>query len=227
MASPLLFPETVFAALASHIGALLGKTPLATSIVGDPACFLQGVATAAAWLDERRVDFCLVIGAEESHWLLADALHHYHHSVVISSGAGALCLATDEARSLGVELRAITDAHTFLHAGSSLAGEYFATRAAAARAMRFQLPVGAVDELLCDGAMDPPCADSAELLAWEKWPGQKLGVKRLLGEGLAAATAWQCVAACDALAQGRVPAAMVSLVGLNQQAIGARFTRPD
>ena len=40
-----------------------------------------------------------------------------------------------------------------------------------------------------------------------------------------AAGAWQCVAACDAVASGRFAAATVSLVGSNQQAIGARFVR--
>jgi hypothetical protein len=40
-----------------------------------------------------------------------------------------------------------------------------------------------------------------------------------------ALAAWQCVAACDAVATGRVPGASVSLVGSNQQAIGARFVR--
>jgi len=49
----------------------------------------------------------------------------------------------------------------------------------------------------------------------------------MLGEGLMAAAAWQCVAACDAVAVGRFGAASVSLVGSNQQAIGARFIRAD
>jgi hypothetical protein len=38
-----------------------------------------------------------------------------------------------------------------------------------------------------------------------------------------AGAAWQCVAACEAVASGRFAAANVSLVGSNQQAIGARF----
>ena len=54
-----------------------------------------------------------------------------------------------------------------------------------------------------------------------------LSPKRILGEGLMAAAAWQCVAACDAVAGGRFAAANVSLVGSNQQAIGARFVRAD
>ncbi len=38
-----------------------------------------------------------------------------------------------------------------------------------------------------------------------------------------AAAAWQCVAACDLFPSGQFTAANVSLVGANQQAIGARF----
>jgi hypothetical protein len=38
-----------------------------------------------------------------------------------------------------------------------------------------------------------------------------------------AAAAWQCVSACDAVANGRFAAANVSLVGSTQQAIGTRF----
>jgi len=49
----------------------------------------------------------------------------------------------------------------------------------------------------------------------------------ILGEGLMAAAAWQCVAACDAVAEKRFTAASVSLVGSNQQTIGARFVRAD
>jgi len=41
---------------------------LAYSLVGDPASFLQGVSLAIQWLDENRVDACLVIGAEEANW---------------------------------------------------------------------------------------------------------------------------------------------------------------
>jgi hypothetical protein len=46
-----------------------------------------------------------------------------------------------------------------------------------------------------------------------------------MGEGLMAASAWQCVAALDAMALGLYPAANVSVTGCNQQAIGARFVK--
>ncbi len=219
-ASPLVFPETVFAAPASHLATLLENVTLATTLVGDPACFLQGVALATDWLNDHRVDACLVVGAEESHWLRGDALRHFQRDAVMSSGAGALCLGTDPACSLGVELTAITDAHTF---------SAVLSRNAAARAMRSQLPPGAPDELLFDSRDDSSRMDAAELAAWQDWPGRRVSVKQWLGEGLMAAAAWQCVAACDAVARGDTPAAVVSLVGCNQQAIGARCvaTKPD
>jgi len=217
-ASPLLFPETVFAAPASHIAALLGDAPLVSTLIGDPASFLQGLSLGVQWLEENRVDACLVIGAEENNWLLADALWHFEHSAVLSSGAGAVCLSLDPALSIGVELGLITDVHSYLASTS---------RARAAQAMRKQLPAGSTVELLCDGLSDSPRTDAAERAAWLDWTGPRISQRRILGEGLMAAAAWQCVAACDAVAGRRFEAANLSLVGCNQQAVGARFVRVD
>ena len=98
-------------------------------------------------------------------------------------------------------------------------------RAQAAQAMRGQLGKNSAGELLCDGIGNSPRADAAELAAWRDWTGPRVSPKRILGEGLMAAAAWQCVAACDAVAADKFAAASVSLVGSNQQAIGARFVR--
>jgi len=215
-ASPLLFPETVFAAPASHVAALLDNTPLVYTLTGDPACFLQGMSLGVQWLQEQRVDACVVIGAEETNWLLADALWHFEHRAIVSAGAGAVCLSLDPTKSLGVELDAITDVHTYTSRTN---------RARAAQLMREQLPPGSPEELLCDGVSGSGRADAAELAAWRDWPGPRISPKRILGEGLMAAGAWQCVAACDGVATGQFGAATVGLVGSNQQAVGARFVR--
>jgi 3-oxoacyl-(acyl-carrier-protein) synthase len=215
-ASPLLFPETVFAAPASHIASLLGEATLVHTLVGDPAVFLQGLAMAGDWLIEDRVDAALVVGAEEANWLRADAIWHFDHASVSSAGAGCLCLSADAEGSGSVELTALTDPQTYL----STRG-----RPAAARAMRNQLPPALAGELLCDGLQGCPRTDAPEREAWRDWTGPRLSLKRILGDGLMAASAWQCVAACDALQRGRFPAATVSVVGCNQQAIAARFAR--
>jgi 3-oxoacyl-(acyl-carrier-protein) synthase len=214
-ASPLVFPETVYAAPASHVAALLENVVLACSLVGDPASFLQGVSLAIQWLEENRVDACLVIGAEETNWIMADALWHLDRRAIVTAGAGALCLCRDPKLSTGAELAAITDSQTY---SARL------DRTRAAQAMRGQLGESSPGELLCDGIGDSPRTDAAETAAWRDWTGPRISPKRILGEGLMAAAAWQCVAACDAVASGRFAAANVSLVGSNQQAMGARFT---
>jgi len=215
-ASPLLFPETVFAAPASHIAALLENTPLAHTLTGDPAAFAQGLALGVQWLEQNRVEACVVVGAEENHWMLADALRHLEHSAVIGNGAGALCLSLDPALSLGIELAALTDVHPYTARRS---------RHHAAQAMRDQLPAASPNELLCDGLSDSPRANAPERAAWRDWTEARLSPKRILGDGLMAGGAWQCVAACDAVAAGQFEAANVSLVGTSQHAIGARFVR--
>jgi 3-oxoacyl-(acyl-carrier-protein) synthase len=213
-ASPLVFPETVYAAPASHVAALLENVALAYSLVGDPSAFLQNVSLGVQWLEENRVDACLVIGAEETNWITADALWHLDRQAIIAAGAGALCLCRDPKFSTGVELAAITDAHTFSARQN---------RTQAAQAMRRQLGKNSPRELLCDGIGNSPRTDAAERTAWRDWTGPRVSPKQILGEGLMAAAAWQCVAACDAVAGGKFTAANASLVGSNQQAIGARF----
>ena len=215
-ASPLVFPETVFAAPASHIAAILGQTPLVYTLIGDPGTFLQGIGLGAMWLEENRVDACLVLAAEETNWLRADALWHLERAAIISSGAGAVCLSREPGTGAAVELVAITESQSYTARK---------TRARAARAMREQLRAPAPGELLCDGLGDSPRTDRPEQALWRDWNGPRLSPKRILGEGLMAAAAWQTVAACDRVASGAAPSATVSIVGCNQQAIGARFIR--
>ena len=76
---------------------------------------------------------------------------------------------------------------------------------------------------MVDGLGSSPRADAAERAAFADWPGPRVSPKKILGEGMMAAAAWQCVAACDAVAEKKFTSASVSLVGPKQQAIGARF----
>jgi 3-oxoacyl-(acyl-carrier-protein) synthase len=215
-ASPLLFPETVFNAPASHLAALLARPPLTCTLVGDPATFLEGLALAADWLLEGRVEGCLVVGAEETNWLLADVLWHFDRGAVLAGGAGAVYLGRSPGGSVDIELNLITDVQSYSTRRS---------RTRAAQEMRRALPVGGPGELLCDSTQGRSRADAAERLAWRDWTGHRLSPKSVLGEGLMAVGAWQCVAACEALVRKRFRAANVSIVGVNQKAIGARFGR--
>ena len=205
-ASPLIFPETVFNAPASHLAACLNSAAINYTLVGDDGSFLQGLALAADWLAQGRVDGCVVVGAEELDWIAADAARRFRRSSVYAGGAGALYLkASPDAR---VELAAITDSFTYTNSSS---------RAEAARRVRAQLGPGAPDELLC--------ASGADCSAWDDWSGARVTPASILGGALNASTAWQCVVACDEICNGRFPGGWVSVSGANQQAIGARFVK--
>ena len=205
-ASPLIFPETVFNAPASHLAAFLGAKTINYTLVGDDGTFLQALALGAGWLAADRVDGCLVIGAEEVDWIVADAVRLFQRSAVYTGGAGAIYLKKEASP---VELALVTDA--FLYSPEQ-------RRQAAARQMQTQLGPGAADELLCDSQLP-------RHTVWDQWPGQRLVPKFILGEAFVASAAWQCVAAYDTLCSPGLRAANVSVVGANQQAIGARFCR--
>jgi 3-oxoacyl-(acyl-carrier-protein) synthase len=215
-ASPLVFPETVFNSPASHLAALLGTTGINYTLVGDPGTFVSGIALAADWLMDERVDGCLVVGADEMDWLTADAMRLFEHSTIVSDGAGALYLKREPSGNLNVRLHAITSPHLFCRRKS---------RAVAIAAARVELASVGRNELLCDGLMGNHRADHEEQSAWQNWAGPRLSAKKILGEGLTAAAAWQCVAAVDALQQNQYDAATVSVAGCNEQAIAAQFVR--
>ncbi|MBE7503364.1 MAG: hypothetical protein HS113_24365 [Verrucomicrobiales bacterium] len=215
-ASPLLFPETVFNGPASHVAAVLGRTPLTYTLLGDPSVFLQGLDLAAEWLAAGYVDDCLVVGAEETSWLLADALLQFDHSVQAAGGAGAVLLTRTPTPSPGVELEQVTDLQVYAQAQS---------RPAAAGRMRAMLSESAAGGLLCDSRVGSARLDAAETRVWRDWPGARVSPKLVLGEGLMAASAWQCVTAIDALSRGQHRVALISVVGQNEAAAGARFVR--
>ena len=73
-ASPLLFPETVYNAAASHLAALLGVNGQSYTLVGDSSVGLGAIHFAIELLTmQPQLDRCLVVGTEEADWLLADA----------------------------------------------------------------------------------------------------------------------------------------------------------
>jgi Beta-ketoacyl synthase, N-terminal domain len=220
-ASPLIFPETVFNAPASHVAAYLGSSGINYTLVGDDSTFLQGLSLAAEWLLSGNADGCVVVGGEELDWIVADAMRLFHRQAIHSAGAGAVYLRGNMTGNALAELAVITDAFPFTAR---------CERLAAAQRMKGQLcpasPTLTADgakELLCLGTQRLVGADAAELTTWQDWTGPRLAPKETFGEAFAASAAWQCVAACDALQRGEFSAASISVLGVNQQVIGARF----
>lgn len=213
-ASPLLFPETVFNAPASHLAACLGTNEISYTLVGDAGIFLQGLGVAAGWLLDNRVDGVVVVGAEEADWVVTEAIGLFQRDAIHSAGAGAVYLRKEKTSAACAELVGITDSFLFTQNQN---------RTEAAQKMRRQLPPCGLNELLCVSAPPSPRAAVAENQAWCDWSGHRRAPKSVLGEAFTAASAWQCVAACQAIASREFVAANVSVVGTNQQAIGARF----
>jgi 3-oxoacyl-(acyl-carrier-protein) synthase len=215
-ASPLIFPETVFNAPASHLAALLGSNSLYYTLIGDPGTFLQGLALGADWLVQNKVDGCLVLGAEEQDWLVAEAFQLFDPEAIPGSGAGAVYLRPRAGASPAVIVRTVTTPYVFTSNQSRLE---------AARRARSELGAEPPHAVLCDGKQGIRRLDQAEEEAWDGWSGARLSPKLVCGDGLMAAAAWQTVVAVEALSRGDYEVANLSIVGHNQQAIAAQFVR--
>ena len=109
---------------------------------------------------------------------------------------------------------AISDSFSFRQASEKHEGE---------AAMQHELNGTGDAALLCDSLCGDALIDAAETVAWKANAHARLSVKPFLGEAFAAASAWQCVLACEEIANDRSASAFVSVVGCNQQAIGARW----
>jgi 3-oxoacyl-[acyl-carrier-protein] synthase II len=215
-ASPILFPETVFNASASHLAAYLGITGPCYSLVGDSAQFLAAIDMAALWLDLGHIDLCLVIGAEEHDWLVAAAIDLLKPGVPVAEGAACLVIEPGGSNTKGVAIQTLASHHP-------IAG--FPQRPQAAAAARAALGPLHPAALLVDDCCGPRAADAATARAWHDWSGPRLSPAAVLGHGLSAAGAWQCVAACHSLRAGTAAEAIVATTGLNQRA-AALHLRP-
>lgn len=207
-ASPLIFPETVFNAPASHLAAVLGSPGPSYTLVGDQSGFAQGIVVAAEWLvNSPDLDACLVVATEEADWLTAAALELFRRKAPPAEGAGALLLKRTPA---SVELIAVTDAFPYLARRS---------RHEAVTALRAQLPAGTADDCLLFADSLPGAG------RWADWPGERFDVVSVLGEGFAASGAWACAAAVDLLKSRAKGRAICPVLGANHQAMGAAFAR--
>ncbi|MEI7927846.1 MAG: hypothetical protein WCH40_04790 [Verrucomicrobiales bacterium] len=217
IASPILFPETVFNAPSSHLSALLGSTSPNDTLIGDGAEFFTGLELAAEWIGRGEVDGCIVVGNEEIDWLSSEALRFYSRDYVPSEGAAALYL---EAGDHGPQLLQVPDPLTFSGARA---------RVDAARQLRVALDANDDGRtLLVDGRCGVLKHDQPENLAWVDWQGLKFSPRRIIGESLGASAAFQCAVAIDAIRSGQFERAVVTSVGGNEQAAGAVFgARPE
>lgn len=248
-ASPLLFPETVFNAPASHLAAILGISGATYTLVGDGAVGLLAIKMAEDLMTNEAIDRCLVVGTEELDWLSCDAYRRWRllclappiepfsnqkRGMILSEGAGAIVLARNG--PLTIEC-----AHP---------GGYFARRPQAEDILKRILRDLSQCEIdLVISSANGTFVDEAEYRAL------KAGVpnafvytaKPALGESVGAASIWQVILAAQALRSAELPPvlhadaavslrlprsrtpiasacrAIVLSCGLNQQVAGLRL----
>ena len=242
-ASPLLFPETVFNAPASHLAAILGIEGESYTIVGDGAVGILALKMASDLLETSDLESCLVVAAEEADWILCDAYHKWRlirsdppvepfcdppRGTILSEGAGAVLLA----REGTVKIDAI-----------SAGGNYYRRAAAAEILNRILTELGCVAPWIVSSA-NGTFVDLAERAAINtQTPTAFLyAPKAALGESIGASALWQVISAARALQTSRLPptlhacesagvhlsgksnegaaSAIILSCGLNQQAAG-------
>jgi len=208
LASPILFPETVFNAPSSHLSAMIGSASPNDTLIADSTGFFSGIDLAVEWLERGDVDGCLVVSAEEIDWLSAEGLCHYSRNYLPSEGAAAIYLesAPGPARLLRLPDPVSLSANSRLHA---------------ARKIRELL--AATDHgqtLLIDGRVGIARYDLPETSAWADWTGPRWSPRTVLGEGMGVSAALQVVAAVAALTDPQFQQVVVTATGGNQHAAG-------
>lgn len=214
VASPILFPETVFNAPSSHLSSLFGSTAPNDTLLGDGAEIFTALEIATEWLLRGDCDAVLVVASEEADWLSAEALGLYSGKFVASEGSAALLLEMDKE---GPQLVSIPDP-VALSPGTDRA-ELLRQLIAA---------TGADDDgrtLLADSRSGVERFDRAENQAYGAWAGPQLSVKALLGETFGAAAGLQLVAAIEQLKRGKAERALVAVLGGNEQAGGCLIAK--
>lgn len=248
-ASPLLFPETVFNAPASHLAAILGITGATYTLVGDGAVGLAAIKMAEDLMANEALDHCLVVGTEEIDWLLCDAYRRWRllrssppiepfsaqqRGMILSEGAGAILLAREGPFTI-----------EFVHPGGC-----YTKRAEAGDILKqilSDLSETQIDFVI-SGA-NGTFVDQAESEAIGQIVPDALVYtgKPALGESVGAAAVWQVILAAQALRSAELPPvlhadsvvtmqlshsrtslpgarrAIVLSCGVNQQAAGLRL----
>jgi 3-oxoacyl-[acyl-carrier-protein] synthase II len=204
-ASPLIFPETVFNAPASHIAALLGVDGAVSTLVGNSNTIMEALDMAAIWICSGVIERCLILGAEECDWLSAEALTYYHRRNIACEGAGALLVS---ATGPGPRIRSIT---------GPLAYHSWRERCALlpTLAQHTTVPAGSI---LIDDRSGITKSDHAENAAWATHSWQAThSPKRILGESMGASTALQLITATCITREQNVPT-LISMPGNNTAA---------
>jgi 3-oxoacyl-(acyl-carrier-protein) synthase len=219
-ASPLLFPETVFNAPASHLAAILGITETTYTVVGDGAVGILAIKMAEDVMTNTSLDYCLVVGTEEIDWLLCDAYRRWRllrsappiqpfskqkRGMILSEGAGAILLARLLRRSAAeAEGGPITIER--VHPG----GCYGKRAEAEEILMRMLRDLSETENEFVISSANGTFIDQAEQGALEQVIPDAIAytAKPALGESVGASGVWQVIIGTQALRYGELPSVL-------------------
>lgn len=213
-ASPMLFPETVYNAPASHLAAQLGIDGASYTLVGDQSVGLAALHFAAQLLaTNSEVERCIVVGAEECDWVLCEGYDAWRLArTPLAEGAAALVLA----REGRLALETHPGRSFFRQKDAACALERSAVELLAGRSV--DLAVTSANRTFVDRA-------EAAVLAKLCPTARQLAPKRSLGEAPGASALIQTVLAAHAVERGEATQALVPVVGFNDQAAAALVGR--
>jgi len=240
-ASPLLFPETVYNAPASHLSAVLGIDGMSYTLVGDASVGLAALGFADEILaTDPTVERCVVVGAEECDWILwqgyaswrllsAEPCIRLHadppRGTLLAEGAAAFVVGRGEAGDGRLKVR-------------TASASYFRRSRAAATLEQLLSGLPSADARLVIGSANGTWVDHVEAGVLSRvLPGASACYpKASLGEGLGASALTQAAVAAMALERNEAPGlanpvagafekAAVTVIGLNQQTAAAVLSR--
>lgn len=213
--SPLLFPETVYNASASHIAARLGITGEALTLVGDSTAAITAVQTATELLATGEADHCLVVSSQEIDGVTWEAYARFG-LVADRPGAAITCLS-EGAAALVLSREGSGPAVQRVHSGACYRSRPDAVR-------RFDRITA---ELLKDSSHPDLALTGASGSAFDEVEAKALdlhlpGVPRLapkltLGESQSSSTLQHIVAAALALRSGSARTTLITACGFNHQ----------
>ncbi|MBT8043774.1 MAG: hypothetical protein KJO79_02385 [Verrucomicrobiae bacterium] len=216
LASPIIFPETVYNAPASHVAGYLKSEGPAYTLISDSAGWFSSMKIANDWLNAGQVDGCLILCAEELDWLVTEAFSLYSGRLHGTEGAAAVYLE-----------KGISGSHSGI--GMEMVGPNDYTSTDERRnAIKSVWQAGAEsvqpsDALLVDGLTGVTRIDRDEQNLLEAWSGKRVSPASVLGFGGGATCGFQTVVALEAL-KHEYKQSIVMASGTNQHAFSARFT---
>ena len=216
-ASPLLFPETVFNAPASHLSAILGVTGTTYTVVGDGAVGLLAIKMAEDVMTDESLDYCLVVGTEEIDWMLCDGYRRWRllrlappiepfskqrRGMILGEGAGAIVLTRLSRRStVEAEGRPITIER--VHPGGC-----YGKRAEAEKLLvRTLRDLSETEADFVISSANGTFIDQSEREALEQVIPNAITytAKPALGESVGASGLWQVILGAQGLRRGELP----------------------